>query len=378
MVCPLSPFRDGMGRPPLPPIRPGLVAAQQSIIDGQCITVSIFARYPDAVADRDVPVSVRLDLAAYPEAREQFREVLDYGIGFQSPYGAASGTVGLPGGFGGSYEYGTVKLGANHAPGTQPFRVRLRVLDEDRTELAVTHVNMEASTVGLTGTNVRSIGREEHGAFALELQLSATDGTMNVRFEPLDLAGTTPGKVRTGVAFASYLHAPHWFQVLPEFGRPGPERTSVPQTWPWSNEAKRLVVILDALATIQDHTHVEIRTPDLTTTSINAAREWLRAAKLLRGEQVRAQWAGPLNVRAHSMNENYLADFEPQPITLRLPHRVAIDAAELDLGRIIMQTSAAQIISIYSDVSTRQITATYEPANSEHATIYMSAEVESA
>jgi hypothetical protein len=356
--------------PPHPHIRPMMVVAQVAIIGSQCITVTVIARYIDAIKDRPVPINVRLDLSQYPEAREQLQQMMDYGTSFQSPAGVASGTLDLPGGLGGSYEGMTVRFGSSHSGNTGPFNLRLQVNDEDGSVLATALAYMERPTVGVTGTQHRSTGREQHGAFICETLFDSQTGKFSINFNPADLTGTHPAKVRDGLLFASLLKHPNTLQVGTEFGPIGRERSPLSASADLSFTFECIQQVLGALATIQEHTNVEIRTPDLTATHIETTREWLRAAALLRGQQIEATWTTPLVIQIPGGGSDLVTiDFEVSTLVLEEPLIVEIGEVQVPLGAKLTQIPGARLVEAHSDIDDHVVTVTYEPSDSDIVTI---------
>lgn len=361
------------GKPPrMPDItnRPRLLTACQYGCNDKCITTYIHARYNGAELDRPVPGEVGLDLTKHPEARKQLQAMFDYGVGFTSPPGTASGTVDLPGGFGGSFQGATLRVGECYIPGGRPFRLRLRIIDKKGIELTVVYIDMEVATTGQTGRYVRSIGKEEHGAFTVQTIVDKRERTISIAFEPCSLVGTVPSKVQNGVFFVSQFQPPNVLQILPEFGPAGPERNPIVEPSAWTNEAQRLLDVLDALSTIQEYTRVQIRTPDLTATSMWISKDWIRAAKLLQGERLVQPW---LNVTAqlHPGEEERVANFELAALASQQNLTVEIGGIEIELGTIIFHMPMAKLSAIWSDLETRQVSAMYVPADAGETTIYM-------
>lgn len=358
--------------PPKPDVtnRPRLLAACQYGRNDRCITTFICARYNGAELDRPVPGRIGFDLTEHPEARKQLQSMLDYGVSFTSPPGTASAIWDLPGGFGGSYKDVTLRLGESHVPGGRPFRLRLRVIDQSDTQIAVVFISMEMPTTGQTGRYVRSIGKEEHGAFTVQTIFDRQERAMSIAFEPCNLAGTIPSRVRDGVFFMSQLRPPNAFQILPEFGPPGAERNPVTELFVWTNEAQHLLDILDALSTIQENTHIQVHTPDLTITPIPIASRWCRAAKLLQGERLVQPWS-ELTFDLHPGAEEILADFGLSAVALEQQLTVEIGDVEIELGTVVSHMPIAKVVSVWSDLETRQVSATYVPVGVAEMSMYM-------
>jgi len=360
--------------PPAPDIanRPRLLAACLYGRGDRCITTYINARYEGAELDRPVPGEVSLDLTKHPDAREQLQAMFDYGVGFTSPPGTASGNFDLPGGYGGTFEGATLRFGEAHIPGVRPFRLRLRIVDEEGSELAIIFTDMEAATIGQTGRYVHSIGKEEHGVFTVETVLDKQEGTMRIGLAACNLTGTIPSKVRNGFLFISQFKPPNALQILPELGPAGPEIHPITESPEWANETNYLVDVFDALATIQDYTQIQIRTPDLTTTPTRTSKHWIRAAKLLRGERLVQSWS-KVTAQLHPGAEERVADFELAALAIQQRLTVKVGETEIELGIVMCHMPMARLSCIWSDLETHEVSATYVPADSSEMTLYIPA-----
>ena len=117
---------------------------------------------------------------------------------------------------------------------------------------------------------------------------------------------------------------------------------AIPDDFLDSAQARRLVEICEALATIQRHTFVPVRVPDFTTVTTETALEWIQVARLLRGEVLKRTWETmPVTLRP---GIDFPAE-EQEPLAVALPNPLTVTISEtvIPLGEQIIHVSAARL-----------------------------------
>lgn len=270
---------------------PGLVAAV-SRGDGERETVfRIYARYREAPTDRPVPG--RFNLVAEPNSSQAaaIRDFVDYGLPIRG-VDATDMQLDLPGGLGttGRETGGVVHLGPARLESAQPTELRLVIYDEvdDSLELAAADMQMEPATTGLSGEKFAVAGRERYGVFSVLLRVAPEDGRMNLHLTLGDITGAYPADVLQGLQAVGALRPPNRFSFELRNGPRLSDLMPVPNQI--IDNLGPILRVCEDLATIQKHSLAPIRVPDLTETTVDQAREWVQAARLLRGDAIKISW----------------------------------------------------------------------------------------
>jgi hypothetical protein len=309
----------------------GLVAVCAMRHDSVWITFEIVARSLAALEESPINLQFKLAIPADDdELRQQVEKFIDYGAPLSLPAGVVSGSLDLPGGLGGDLRGASLQV--------------LSVFDEvdaEETELAVAVIEPDSDAViasttitrtELTsgeGGGYRGIWTDSAGLFTIEMLARNGDHRQlawNFSYE-YDLNGRRPGDVVDSLKFIAANHGPNRIGI----GLPyGPKDFTLSGAAPGQpdHETKALVVVVDALARLQDHVSVLLRMPgDLTQ---GQARAIVEAAKLVAGEAVRGPLTGPFTVH----HKEALADSPVEPDMDKIYEFVAIKGIEFALGDV--------------------------------------------
>jgi hypothetical protein len=298
------------------------------------IVIKIFARFREATIERPIPGSFEIEAAAGTSEAAALQDFFEYGTP-TDVLTAKSVAVDLPGGFGGEFHNARIIIGPPQSPDAIPFDLQVHVLDsfDEDTELASADIIMEPATTGATGSGaVRAAGRERHGVFKIELRLNPATKQLNLSVTNQQITGASPADVLPGLRTLAALHPPNRLQLSVRNGPPLGPPMLIPADFLDSAQARRLVEICEALATIQRHTFVPVRLPDFTTVRTETALEWIRVARLLRGEVLNGTWETmPVTLRpdTHFPTE----DQEPFSVPLPGPLTVTISGTVIPLVR---------------------------------------------
>jgi hypothetical protein len=95
-----------------------------------------------------------------------------------------------------------------------------------------------------------------------------------------------------------------------------------------------IVQVVEALAVIQDHTPIQVRVPDLQEVTESEAAEWIRAAQLLGGETIGAEWEG-FSAEIPAERASLLAPSDAgSTFAIEKPFIITIGGTAIELGRI--------------------------------------------
>ncbi|WP_069741189.1 hypothetical protein [Streptomyces sp. EN23] len=282
----------------MPQREPMLVFASQTQDgDGPCITFRVFARYEQAVRDHELGIKWAVSFSEERPVPQAFHEAHTYGtpVTVSSTETASFNcTVDLPGGLGGQFSKGTVRLGPAWQDEVPSRKLRLQLLDAVGQVLESLIFEMAPTRRGLSGRGLSAFGRDASGV--LEVQtLTALEGERQttMRFSRNPLEGLPPDEVLPALRFMARLHAAHSICAAAPYGpvrsKPIPFRSD-PNSGMHVMGA-RAAAVAQALSVVQEYTTEQLVMPDLLqTTVVEAARlQWI--ARLLRDGTFSYRWA---------------------------------------------------------------------------------------
>ena len=320
------------------PDQPWLVYASQIGNEHACVTFKVFARFAEATSERPIPLTIRWKLSPDSPAAERLRDWTRYGIPFESPLGSADLVLDLPGGLGGEVTDAAVRLGAS-ATG-QPYQIRVEVVTPSGDTVASYLLNMNPVTVGLDGTGARASGEAEQGVFVIEMRLNTDTQITAMSLTSGVVTGRRPAEVLPALRLLAELHPPNELRFAPPYGPATHAAIPIPDDVSDAAEADVVVSTVEALATIQEHTQVQIMAPDLAALTLRQADTIIRAARLLRGETITGKW----DVHRVRVDPTMLAAGGPAVTVMwDEPFRVDVGGVEVDLGLRRVQLLAVKI-----------------------------------
>jgi hypothetical protein len=321
---------------------PGLVAAVTRSGSARAVTFRIFARYKEATSDRPVPG--RFTLTAEPGSAEAgaVRDFVEYGIPLVHA-SAAGLEIDLPGGLGGSSDEGMVTIGPARLDASRGTELRLVVLDESGdVELAAVDLVMDPPTTGLDGQRFALSGRERFGVFDLVIKMDTPSRKISLSITSQNLTGSSPADVLAGLYFLTALKPPNKFVLKLRNGPALDEPHQIPQAIADNDDTESIIRVCEALATIQLNTVLPLRVPDLTETTIDEAREWVRVARLLRGDILTITW-NRVAVELHEGAKLPGTADDAFTVATKLPLVVRVAGVEVALGSQLAHLAAARI-----------------------------------
>lgn len=285
-------FRYGISIDPSPPeiVRlPDLVAAtQETREDGQTITVRIFSRFAESLAERPIPLKVKFlvgdDAAVDPQAFALWRK---YGVPFVAP---AEVEADLPGGLGAMVS-GQSEVSIQPAGLARELRFAVRRVDGTSTEPLLFSLTR---TSGPDGTGLREYGADQSGTITLDVRLDLEAGSGTWHFARGQIVGT---EAAVTVPLLELLHEFRSPNILQIGERYGPLNDLGELSGDVKDHFPDLVMqYLKALLVIQTYTSTPILIPDLAAASADDVQAVLQVAALLEGQTLVGTW-GPEAVR---------------------------------------------------------------------------------
>lgn len=254
---------------------------------GMWLCVDVYARFEQALALDPISFDVRVNLDD-PDSQlaRDLADFAKYGRPFSAPLGTADIEAHLPGGMGGSLSAAAISiLEINEG---EVRRLRLVLGDEDRNVTAQAFVLFGHPATGLDHRGFYAKGREEGGAFEVEMRGHLDDGRQNLNIKQ-SVDGRVAAEIDNGVQFARRLHDARAFAVAPTIGlipeaawNPILESTN---REPDEGDAEKAVIadLVHALAVLQTRVTFPIRVPKLTEYPLRDAREIIGLARLVGG-----------------------------------------------------------------------------------------------
>ena len=270
--------------------QPGLVAAVQESDGKRWVTIKVFARCAESLAERPVPLSIRITAEPGSDLERDLEAFDKYGTPFTAPTGTTDAEITLPGGLGGTVTGGSVRIEAPAGAAEAGYDIRLQITDPSGAVIAETLMHMQPPTTGPSGTGKRGYGTEQHGAFSFEMLVDLDAQTVGYTVHLGDLAGKPPGPLLPGVRLVREFRRPNGLRFAAPYGpvthRPDP----LPEGADSIEGIGIIADLIEALAVLQDHTTAQITVPDFAKLTMPQARAILHAADLIRGAIVTVPW----------------------------------------------------------------------------------------
>ena len=273
---------------------PGAVftQAQQEPEIGMWLCIDVYPRSPLALMLDPIVIDVQV-IVSDPESplATDLADFSRYGKPFSAPLGTANIQARLPGGMGGPMTGAAIRL-LDVAEGEER-RVRLVLGNEARDVLAQVNVLLSRPTAGLDGAGFYAKGREENGAFEIELKGRLDDRTLNFAVTRLPVDGRVAVEIDDGVQFFQRMRSAHAFALLPHVVGPIPETAWTPMpdgslggSTHEDVESTLIADLIHALSLLQTRVTFPVKVPDLAEVSVRNAREIIGLSRLIGGSVV--------------------------------------------------------------------------------------------
>lgn len=338
---------SGEGLLPSMSSRPDLVMTEivGEAKGGRWMAVDVIARCAASVQERPITGTAHFTTERGSDSETAFRDFINYGAPFTSPQDACQVELTAPGGLGGRHDRATVTIFpvANEISDKDNSQLHLEVLAPDGTVLAAADVNRADLSRGKDG--LRVMLEEVHHVFTIEVRhsLSAESTTRTMRFG--DRTGQPVSAVHSALEFVRHCRPPNTSRISvrhtpPELGTIDPGLA-----FNWSGEETRTLAglfnIIDSLAVIQRHTPTVIRVPELAAVPPGQTKDWLIAARILRGEEVRMTYPEGHCIIAE-LDTGIAAPEDEFGFTVPMP--VVVGEQRVDLGATEVWLSNATLV----------------------------------
>lgn len=257
----------------------GLVAAMsQPLAGGAWLTFTIYARYDEAVNERDIPVALTFDIEQ--TSPDDIQDWVKYGKPMQ---GTASVEAGLPGGLAFKAAQARVVIAPSDSA-TYDFRLRT-VTHEGKT--IGTIVVQATNSLGLDRTGSWVSGTDPSGVLNVEAFLDATNRAAKFRFLMNDPVGLEVASVVPVYEFLSGLGAPNTLHVAAKHGP-----FVMVQPLPNSEAPVTIAALryLRAAARLQELTSAPLLVPPADEMNPAHVHAVINAAALLDGRTLIHRW----------------------------------------------------------------------------------------
>lgn len=192
---------------------------------------------------------------------------------------------------------------------------------------------------GLNRTGVRATGREEHGVFDLELRFDTDTQKAQMSIGGLEITGAPPTSVLGGLRFLAGFRTPNALRFALPHGPATDAGIPIPADPPEPDDAATVLRIVEALATIQEHTPVQLTVPDFTETTRRQASDIISAARLLRGETLSGTW----NKRQLRVDPTTITTDVPLSVMSIESFTVTVGDTDIDLGQLQVRLLAVTV-----------------------------------
>lgn len=341
-------FRYGVSLEPVMPdlkaMGTGFVAAMsQGWGDDGAITVKIYPRFAEALEYRPIPGTLTFSVEPGSASEKAVHEFIKYGAPLVTPMGTAGVNIDLPGGLGGSFDGGMVKIGPSLAGhGTSGQRLRLVAVDPNGKTDVETQIDLQPTLVGADKSGFQINGVERSQVFDIEIRgdLSTKSLTFSIRLR--DMTGRAPSDLTAGIQFLSALRPPNTLVLAPPFGPVSGERLDLSEAQDWLNfEAlENAALLLATLVAIQAHTATQISVPSPEVINADAMNAWISARRLLEGEVVAVDGFTCVSCLARDA----AVPTEAFAFAMESDFAVTIGTTVIELGRQVLHSPEVEVV----------------------------------
>lgn len=226
------------------------------------VTILIFPRYAEALADRPITgnfvLAVDGDGAPIDAAAASFME-----FGVAGEFAVKHLAADLPGGLSENVTDAVVRVGAATSETATPYELRLVTVDDQGDHLGEALCVMEPATVGVgSKPGIRVSGTSSSGLFDMQLPMRPGDKTHSIGITINGFAGTEPAAIQSDVWFLHSLASAAALRVGRRYGPTTPAGVPAGETFPVFVD-ERLVRLIDDLAVIQREAVGDLKLPEL-------------------------------------------------------------------------------------------------------------------
>lgn len=342
--------------------RPGLIASiSQRYSDGPYVTVHLYEKFRGAADFQPSEFVVRASPGTEAE-RRSFEDFIAYGLPAEV---TAEFETRMPSGLGNESVMGTVSIGPTADSKSTAQVQRWEILDEQSRELAEVSMKVTPPIRGLTARGLSISGEELEGTFSAVWRFDGE--TLVLQIRPADLTGREVVEVQRGANFLAAMAPENFLRISRQYG----PRSNMRQPLTGIDMASwgRVKRLIGDLAVIQSETATVIRFPDLDSMTSDNRAEITRAARLIRGEEIKATWgAVPLEITLHEGIDPALGS---DPVTLAglSDFQLRLGDDIIELGMVMLHYKAAKAAGPAYETSDGRRVVALEPAFDNNSVI---------
>ncbi|MFY1587321.1 hypothetical protein ACN267_22750 [Micromonospora sp. WMMD734] len=271
--------------------KPGLVFTHAEGKEGCFVTFDVYARYAEAVRDSPITIQGVLSAPAGTDEAKALEEFHRYGAHFSRLDLGSGFVISAPGGLGGELDAGTFTVGPTVEDLAVPPRpIRLQVIDPADVVLAEVEVFLKKPTYGLGGQGMSVQAADASGFLMLRFQVDLETRAGKFDLELGDASGLHPSAILPALRVVDAMHEPNRVRLANQYGPPG--NSVIEIAAPREEQENGILRLVEALQELQQHTVVQVAVPSLSELSRLDALRIIRAAAILRGEEVHVQYRG--------------------------------------------------------------------------------------
>jgi hypothetical protein len=310
---------------------------------GPWVAVDVIARCAASVQERPITIDGRLVAESGSDFESALRDFVSYGTAFTSPEGAYKGEIHAPGGLGGRLDGARVwVLPANDDLGDNP-ELHVEILDPKGAVLGAVDLDRTERSEGADG--MRVVLQEVHHVFSIEDRYDHTTALKRT-LQLGDFIGQPVSVVLPALQFLRSCHDPNVGRV--SVRHTAPEKGVTDSNWGFvsadaDGKLNELMMMIDALVTIQQHTSVLIRVPAPGATLPADTRRWQVAAQLLRGENVTGIYPEGQCLMVELKTE--IEGVEDGPLGINMPFMVQVGDQRIELGQLEVWLADATLVA---------------------------------
>lgn len=304
--------------------------------------VDVIARCATSATERPIVISGTVSAEGGSDLATALQDFFDYGAPFAAPAGAFAGSIDAPGGLGGPLTNAAMQvLPVCDEVGADPDLI-LTVHTAEGVTIAETEVTRVERSEGTKG--LRVVLQQKNNVFTIEDRYTASEGGKR-QFRFGDYSNQPALDVRGALAFITSASPPNTVYVRRK-GAP-PLSATVDPNWniDFPDEIREVldgvVVPVDALARLQQHTGTIVRVPDLTETTFAQVAQWQRAATILEGKEVIAAYP-----EGHALGVELPAEVDTIPglLAIEVPLDVTVGQQTIHFGATLMWIEDATVL----------------------------------
>lgn len=331
---------------------PAAVSARQ--FGDSYVTFWVFPRCAESLEERPITLSASIITAAGSQEHLDMEYFVKYGRVPPNPLRVEKVSMDLPGGLGGSFSEGQLKIFDPPDEPGEDFDRKVQIMSPDGATLAELVLTFGPSARGLDGTGSSSRGRHSSGFFEIEALTEVSDGKINLTMlvHRGDPTGHYPDEIEPALSFLQHFVAPNVLRIstirgsTPPLDQAIPDSTAGrdPEVVAWNNTLLRYT---RALCRIQQEVSSELRIPDLESEPRENIGEVLRAARLLDGETIEREW----ETIPFTLHQGATLPEADTALSVAFDQNLTatVDGLELELGTVLVVAEAAKLGQHHTD-----------------------------